>query len=99
LLFDNIGFYDDYVKFTSEVSLKYLTANYEDIEIYKVLGYYDLKNQFYENENDYTIVAGDDYYNFVNVDENGETEQKLKSIVNQYNKQIIEVKTFEEINF
>ncbi|MFR5875762.1 MAG: hypothetical protein ACLUFN_04660 [Eubacterium sp.] len=94
---DNIGFYDDYVKFTSDNSLKFVTADYENVDIYISLGYYDSDEEYIEKKS-YVIVSDNYYYDLGEIDSNGKTEQKIKLIANKYNKQITEIKSVESLN-
>lgn len=89
----DIGYYDDYVKFSDSSSFKIVTAEYENLNIYKVQ-YYDKKPV----ENAYIIADGDgNYYNYGEIDPNGETQQKLNEIADKYGKEIIEVESIDYI--
>lgn len=91
--FGGIGYYDDYVKFSDSSSFKIVNAEYENLSIYKVQ-YYDKKPV----ENSY-IIADDNgnYYNYGEIDPNGETQQKLYEIAEKYGKEIIEVESIDYI--
>lgn len=91
--FDGIGYYDDYVKFSDSSSFKIVNIEYENLSIYKVQ-YYDKKPV----ENSY-IIADDNgnYYNYGELDPNGETQQKLYEIAEKYGKEIIEVESIDYI--
>ena len=91
--FDGIGYYDDYVKFSDSSSFKIVNIEYENLSIYKVQ-YYDKKPV----ENSY-IIADDNgnYYNYGELDPNGETQQKLNEIAEKYGKEIIEVESIDYI--
>lgn len=91
--FDGIGYYDYYVKFSDSSSLKIVNVDYENLNIYKVQ--YDDKKPV---ENAY-IIADDNgnYYNYGEIDPNGETQQKLNEIAEKYGKEIIEVESIDYI--
>lgn len=91
--FGGIGYYDDYVKFSDLSSFKIVNVEYENLSIYKVQ-YYDKKPV----ENSY-IIADDNgnYYNYGEIDPNGETQQKLNEIAEKYGKEIIEVESIDYI--
>lgn len=91
--FDGIGYYDDCVKFSDSSSFKIVNAEYENLNIYKVQ--YDDKKPV---ENAY-IIADDNgnYYNYGEIDPNGETQQKLYEIAEKYDKEIIEVESIDYI--
>lgn len=91
--FDGIGYYDDYVKFSDSSSFKIVNIEYENLSIYKVQ-YYDKKPV----ENAYIIAdGGGNYYNYGELDPNGETQQKLNEIAEKYGKEIIEVESIDYI--
>lgn len=91
--FDGIGYYDDYVKFSDSSSFKIVNIEYENLSIYKVQ-YYDKKPV----ENSYIIAdGGGNYYNYEEIDPNGETQQKLNEIAEKYGKEIIEVESIDYI--
>lgn len=91
--FGGIGYYDDYVKFSDSSSFKIVNIEYENLNIYKVQ--YDDKKPV---ENAY-IIADDNgnYYNYGELDPNGETQQKLYEIAEKYDKEIIEVESIDYI--
>lgn len=90
---DGVGYYDDYVKFSDSSSFKIVNVEYENLNIYKVQ-YYDKKPV----ENTY-VIADDEgnYYNYSEIDPNGETQQKLNEIAEKYGKEIIEVESIDYI--
>lgn len=91
--FDGIGYYDDYVKFSDSSSFKIVNIEYENLNIYKVQ--YDDKKPV---ENAYIIAdGGGNYYNYEEIDPNGETQQKLNEIAEKYGKEIIEVESIDYI--
>lgn len=91
--FGGIGYYDDYVKFSDSSSFKIVNIEYENLNIYKVQ--YDDKKPV---ENAY-IISDDNgnYYNYGEIDPNGETQQKLYEIAEKYGKEIIEVESIDYI--
>ena len=92
--FGGIGYYDDYVRFDDKSThFKVVDVDYEVLNIYKV--------QYDENksvENAY-IIADDNgnYYNYGEIDPNGETQQKLYEIAEKYGEKIIEVESIDYI--
>lgn len=91
--FGGIGYYDDYVKFSDSSSFKIVNIEYENLNIYKVQ--YDDKKPV---ENAYIIAdGGGNYYNYGELDPNGETQQKLYEIAEKYGKEIIEVESIDYI--
>lgn len=93
--FGGIGYYDDYVKFSDSSSFKIVNIEYENLNIYKVQ--YDDKKPV---ENAYIIAdGGGNYYNYGELDPNGETQQKINEIAEKYGKEIIEVESIDYIPF
>lgn len=91
--FGGIGYYDDYVKFSDSSSFKIVNAEYENLNIYRVQ--YDDKKPV---ENSYIIAdGGGNYYNYGELDPNGETQQKINEIAEKYDKEIIEVESIDYI--
>lgn len=91
--FGGIGYYDDYVKFSDSSSFKIVNIEYENLNIYKVQ--YDDKKPV---ENAYIIAdGGGNYYNYGELDPNGETQQKINEIAEKYGKEIIEVESIDYI--
>ena len=81
----------------SDVLFSVYDVSYEDLEIYRVAGYYD-DEEFVENENAYALSDGsDNYYDCGELRKGGKAEQKLLEIAEKYDKTIIEVKSIEEI--
>ena len=92
----DVGFYDNHVRY-SDVLFSVYDVSYEDLEIYRVAGYYD-DEEFVENENAYALSDGsDNYYDCGELRKGGKAEQKLLEIAEKYDKTIIEVKSIEEI--
>ncbi len=97
---DGIGYYDDYVKFSDSSSyFKIVNAEYENLNIYKVqYDYVGRYNTYKPVENAYIIADGDgNYYNYGELDQNGEMQQKLNEIAEKYGKEIIEVESIDYI--
>lgn len=97
---DGIGYYDDYVKFSDSSSyFKIVNAEYENLNIYKVqYDYVGRYNTYKPVENAYIIADGDgNYYNYGELDPNGEMQQKLNEIAEKYGKEIIEVESIDYI--
>ena len=107
--FDGIGYYDDCVKFSDSSSFKIVNAEYENLNIYKVQYDYVVSSSTHKSalvgystykpvENTY-VIADDEgnYYNYGEIDPNGETQQKLYEIAEKYGKEIIEVESIDYI--
>ena len=92
-----IGYYEDSVKFSKLASLDIVTIPYEEIEIYKLEGYYEDDEEFASYENAYAIADGDQYYSYGEILPNGQTQTKLEEIAEKYNKDIKEIKSIEEL--
>lgn len=104
-----IGYYDDYVKFSDSSSFKIVNVEYENLNIYKVqydyvdsyntYRHYAVRHSTYKPvENSYIIAdGGGNYYNYGELDPNGETQQKLNEIAEKYGKEIIEVESIDYI--
>lgn len=105
-----IGYYDDYVKFSDSSSyLKTVDVDYEDLNIYKVqydyvdsyntYRHYAVRHSTYKPVENAYIIADDNgnYYNYGEIDPNGETQQKLNEIAEKYGKEIIEVESIDYI--
>lgn len=107
--FDGIGYYDDYVRFDDKSThFKIVDVEYENLNIYKVqYDYVDSYNTYRHAvrhstykpvENAYIIADGEgNYYNYGEIDPNGETQQKLYEIAEKYGKEIIEVESIDYI--
>lgn len=95
----NIGFYDDKVKFTDDYSLTLCTVSYDDLIIYKLQGYYDDDtDEYVEYDNAYAVADSKGHiYNLEEVDTNGNTQKRIDDIIKKYNKEIVEVKSIEDI--
>lgn len=106
---DGIGYYDDYVKFSDSSSFKIVDAEYENLNIYKVqydyvdsyntYRHYAVRHSTYKPVENSYIIADDNgnYYNYGELDPNGETQQKLNEIAEKYDKEIIEVESIDYI--
>ena len=95
---EDVGYYDNYVKFPIGI-FGVGDVNYEDLEIYKVKGYYDGDDEYVLNENEYAISDNKgNYYSIGEVAPGGKAETKLKEIAEKYNKEIVEIDTIDELN-
>lgn len=100
VLFDGVGYYDDYVRFTEQSSyFKTVDVSYEELEIYRVqYDYVGRHNNYQPVENSYIIADGNgNYYNYGEINPNGKTQAKLNEIAEKYNKEIIEVESVDYI--
>ena len=98
--FDDVGYYETYVKYSCNTEFKIVDVNYEDLEIYKVKYDYDEdeEDEFVETENYYAISDGKgNYYDYGELEKGGKTETKLKEIAEKYNKEIVEIDSVEEL--
>ena len=97
--FDGIGYYDDCVKFSDSSSFKIVNAEYENLNIYKVQYDYGGRHNTYKPVENAYIISDDNgnYYNYGEIDPNGETQQKLYEIAEKYGKEIIEVESIDYI--
>ena len=91
----DIGYYDTSVKFMDD-SLRFCSMPYEEIEIYKLQGYYN-DDEFIPYENAYAIFGEDKYYDYGEILPNGMTQQKLEEIAEKYDKEIKEIKSIEDL--
>lgn len=95
--FYDVGYYDDYVRYNITF-FEVVDVKYEDLEIYKIKGYFD-DGEFVLNENAYAISDGNgNYYDYDEIEQNGQTEKKLKEIAKQYNKEIVEIETIMDLS-
>lgn len=107
--FGGIGYYDDYVKFSDSSSFKIVNVEYENLNIYKVqydyvdsyntYRHYAVRHSTYKPVENSYIIADDNgnYYNYGEIDPNGETQQKINEIAEKYGKEIIEVESIDYI--
>lgn len=101
--FNDIGYYDTYVRYNSDVSFGITDVNYEDLKIYKVKFIYDGdevdEDKLIKYENAYAISDGNgNYYDYGELIKDGKTETKLKEIAEKYNKEIIEIDSLRDIS-
>lgn len=97
--FNDVGYYDTYVRYNNNLIFGTTDVNYEDLEIYKVKYIYDEDDELIECENAYAISNGNgNYYDYGEVEKGGKTETKLKEIAEKYNKEIIEIDTIDELD-
>lgn len=99
---DNIGFYDDYIKFDDSASFTKVEVSNEDVKIAKFLGEYDE----YDNYEEYTDVLSyavydseNHYYILEDLTPDGETASRIEKIIKDYAKKVTEydsVRAFEE---
>lgn len=98
-LFDNVGYYDDYVRFGVTNSFTIVDIQYEDLKIYKVLNS-DVTCGHKKYGNVYAISDenGKNYYEFGEIDPNGKTQKKLNEIAEQYNIEIIVIESINDLS-
>lgn len=91
------AFYDDYF-FIKENIFHEEKISYEELELYRVSGYYDADGEFLEYENGYLVGNGRGYYSELSeLEENGEAEKRLLEIAEANGKEIKEIKTADEL--
>lgn len=98
--FDNIGFYDDRVKFSShDEFFEMIDVQCDELNIYSVqYDYIGRHNRYQPVENAYIITdSNGNYYNFGEISPNGKTQVKLNEISEKYNKEFIEVESIDYI--
>lgn len=99
LLFDNAGYYDNFVRFGINNSLKTADVQYEDLRIYKVAdsemthGHKKYGNALAISDKNAEYV-----YEFGEVDPNGKTQKKLNEIAEKYDIEIVEINTIEDLS-
>lgn len=95
---EDIGFYDTYVRYNSDISFGVTDVRYEDLEIYKVNFVYDEDDELIECENAYAISDGKgNYYDYGELLTGGKAETRLKEIAEKYNKEIVEIETIDTL--
>lgn len=95
---EDIGYYDTYVKYSSDLEFGTINVDYKDLKLYRVNGYYDEDDAYVLNENAYAISDGNgNYYDYGELVKGGKTETKLKEIAEKYNKEITEIETIEAL--
>ncbi|MCM1114219.1 MAG: hypothetical protein NC397_01835 [Clostridium sp.] len=96
---DDIGFFDGYARFCNERNLMVYTVNYDDAVLYKVKGYMDNSNSVVAYDS-HAYALGDKnghYYELGAISENGTTEEKIQDIIDNYNIEVIEIETTNDI--
>lgn len=94
----NIGFYDDSVKFADDNSLKLCSVSYDDIVVYKPLGYFNDNDEYIKYDNAYVVSDGKNHiYEIGEIMRDGETQKYIDGIVTNYNKEIIEIDSIGDI--
>lgn len=102
---NNIGFYDDYIKFDDSASFSKVEVSNENVKIAKFLGEYD-ENDNYEEYTDvlsYAVYDSENHYYILEyLTPDGETASRIERIIKDYGKEVTEydsVRDFEnEIN-
>ncbi|MDE6111282.1 MAG: hypothetical protein K2F65_05135, partial [Eubacterium sp.] len=90
-----------YVRYSGDTFFEVIDVNYEDLEIYKVKGFYDDEedDEYTLNENAYAISDGNgNYYDYNEIEEGGAVETKLKEIAEKYNKEIVEINSIQDLS-
>lgn len=98
--FNDVGYYDTYVRYNGGMFFGTTDVSYEDLEIYKVKFIYDEdeEDDYAPSENAYAISDGNgNYYDYGELIKDGKTETKLKEIAEIYNKEIKEINSVEDI--
>lgn len=93
--FVDVGYYDEHVRFINS-SLSFADIKYENLQIYKVKG--DRADNT-EYDNAYAISDKNTgcYFEFGEVDPNGETQSRLNEIAEQYNIEIVEINSIDDL--
>lgn len=95
---NDIGFYDNHLRFSNGVILKIVDIQYDDLKIYKVLNVRTKEGELKPVENNY-VIAGKSrlFYELGRVDENSELHKILFEIVENYNTEITEISEIDSI--
>ncbi len=99
----DIGFYDDYVKLSGSNAI-YLSNGlfyevpYSDLQICRAQGYYNDENEFINYENAYILYYDGGCYEIGEIAPNSDAQKMLEEIAAKYNKEIIQVKSAEDID-
>ncbi|MGN0534529.1 MAG: hypothetical protein ACI4IR_00840 [Eubacterium sp.] len=102
ILNDNIGFYDDYVKFDDYSSFSKIELSYEDVKIAHITGEYDEDDNYveYTDVESYALYDNENHYYILEyLSPEGETATRIDNIIKEYNKEVTEydsVRDFEE---
>lgn len=95
ILNNNIGFYDDYVRFDDNMSFTRVDVSYEDVKIARLLGEYD-EDDNYETYTDvvsYVVYDSEDhYYALEYLSPDGETVARIEKIIEDYDKEVKQYK-------
>lgn len=95
---EEIGFYDDYVKFISPAEYRFCEIKYEDMHVYNIEGVQE-ENDFIEYEGSaYAVGDGKEYYYFGETENGAKTEAYLLDLCEKYGIEIENVKTIEELD-
>lgn len=95
---EDIGFYDDYVKFVSPSEYRFCEIKYEDMHVYNIEGMQD-EAEFIKYEGSALAVGdGKEYYYFGEMEDGGETEEYLLDLCEKYGIEIETVKTIEVLD-
>lgn len=94
--FVDVGYYDDYVRFING-SLNFADVKYENLQIYKIKGESG-NNKKYDNAYAISDKNTGCYFEFEEVDPNGQTQKKLNEIAEQYNIEIIVVESINDLS-
>ena len=92
----DVGYYEDRLKFSDDSRLTFSEIAYDELEIYKVRGYYE-NDEYFLYENAYAIRGGEDYFEYGECVPNGQTQTKLEEIAEKYSKEIKEIKSIEDL--
>lgn len=96
---DDIGFYDDHLRFSSGVTLKISDIQYDDLKIYKVLNVYTEEGEFEKLENTYAVAGTNGlYYELGELNPDGEIQARLNEIAEQYNIEIIVIESINDLS-
>lgn len=91
----DIAFYDGYVKYVADSGVSVCTVQNKDLEIYKLEGYYS--KGYHEYENGYAVSNGEKYYELGNLKRGGEAESRLLAIAEEYDIEIRQIETVNEL--
>lgn len=105
VLNDNIGFYDDYVRFDDNMSFTRVDVTYEDVKIARLLGEYDEDDNYeaYTDVVSYAVYDSENHYYVLEyLSPDGETVARIEKIIEDYDKEVKQYKTLidfeDEIN-
>lgn len=96
--FSSYGFYDNEVKYMETAFSGVETISYDEMTVYRVLGYYDEDNNYYTNENSYVLAGENGEFLYLSeIEQNGESEKMVLSICEKYDKPITAVESDSDI--